>query len=198
MYILIIKGVSVFNVKFDIKKVKKLCDSLKNDLKSVKGAKAGIIENKKYENGWDLISNALLQEYGATIPVTPKMRAWFRHQGFPLRKDKTSIVIPPRPFLRTALKKQKDWVRFVKEYFDADQSGGMTLKQIARNVGLMMEKAIKDAITSNIPPEKSSVSIELESRKRKGGAKSSGTLRDTGLLLGSIHNEIIEGKKWQG
>lgn len=185
----------MFSVKFDIKKVNKLCDSLKSDLKSVKGARAGIIENKKYDNGWDLISNALLQEYGATIFVTPKMRAWFRHQGFPLRKDKTTIVIPPRPFLRKALKKQKEWVKFVNEFFDANQSGGMTLKQIAKIIGNMMEKAIKDAITSNIPPEKSAVSIELESRKRKGGAKSSGTLRDTGLLLGSIHNEVIKSKE---
>lgn len=185
----------MFSVSFDIKKVNKLCDSLKDELKSVKGARAGIIENQKYDNGWDLISNALLQEYGATIAVTPKMRAWFRHQGFPLRKDKTSIVIPPRPFLRKALKQQKNWVKFVKEYFDADQQGGMTLKQIAKVIGQMMEKAVKEAITSNIPPTKSQVSIELESRKRKGGSKSSGTLRDTGLLLGSIHNEVIKSKE---
>lgn len=194
MFIHITRGRSVFNVKFDIKKVTKLCDSLKEELKSVKGSKAGIIENKKYENGFDLISNALLQEYGATIPVTDKMRAWFRSQGFPLRKDKTTIVIPPRPFLRKALKKQKEWVRFVQEFFDADQSGGMTLKQIAKNIGLMMEKAIKEAITSNIPPEKSRVTVELEAKKRKGGAQSTGTLVDTGLLLGSIHNEVIKNK----
>ena len=185
----------MFNVKFDIKQVNKLCENLKKELKSVKGARAGIIENQKYENGWDLVSNALLQEYGGTIQVTPKMRAWFRHQGFPLRRDKTAIVIPPRPFLRSALKKQKEWVKFVNEYFDADQSGGMTLKQIAKIIGGMMEKAIKNAITSNIPPPKSEVSIELESRKRKGGAKSSGTLRDTGLLLGSIHNEVIKSQE---
>lgn len=195
MYILITRGALVFNVKFDIKQVYKLCENLKKELKSVKGARAGIIENQKYENGWDLVSNALLQEYGATIEVTPKMRAWFRNQGFPLRKDKTSIVIPPRPFLRKALKQQKNWVKFVKEYFDADQQGGMTLKQIAKSIGQMMEKAVKEAITSNIPPAKSQVSVELESRKRKGGAKSSGTLRDTGLLLGSIHNEVINNKE---
>lgn len=185
----------MFNVKFNIKKVTKLCDSLKTELKSVKGAKAGIIENKKYENGFDLIANALLQEYGATIHVTDKMRAWFRHQGYPLRKDKTTIVIPPRPFLRTALKRQKEWVKFVQEFFDADQSGGMTLKQIARNIGLMMEKAIKEAINSNIPPAKSKITMELEGKNRKGGAQSSGTLRDTGLLLGSIHNEVIKSKE---
>ncbi|MBO7735241.1 MAG: hypothetical protein J6S67_21935 [Methanobrevibacter sp.] len=186
----------MLSVKFDIKKVNKLCDSLKDDLKSVKGASAGIIENQKYPNGLDLISNALIQEYGCTIHITDKMRKWFYYQGFPLRKDKTSIVIPPRPFLRTALKRQKEWVKFVKEFFDADQNGGMTLKQIARQVGVLMEKAIKEVITSNMPPEKSQVSIELESRKRKTGTKSSGTLRDTGLLLGSIHNEVIKSKQW--
>jgi hypothetical protein len=178
----------VFSVKFDIKSVNKLCDSLKKELKSVKGAKAGILENKRYpaedgKEGITLVENALIQEYGATIHVTDKMRAWFRHQGFPLRKDKTTIVIPPRPFLRTALKKQNEWVRFVNEYFDADMSGGMTLKQIAGTVGGLIEKAIKEAILSNIPPENSAFTI-----MKKG---SSGTLRDTGTLVQSIHSEVI-------
>lgn len=178
----------MFSVKFDIKKIDKLCKDLKKELKSVKGAKAGILKNKRYpgkdgKEGISLVENALLQEYGATIHVTDKMRAWFRHQGFPLRKDKTTIVIPPRPFLREALKSQKEWIRFVNESFDADMSGGMTLKQIAGRVGLLMEKAIKEAILSNIPPENSEFTI-----MQKGSSR---TLRDTGLLVGSIHNEVI-------
>lgn len=178
----------MFSVKFDIKDVDKLCASLKKDLKSVKGARAGILENKRYpgedgKEGISLVENALIQEYGATIRVTDKMRAWFRHQGFPLRKDKTTIVIPPRPFLRKALKRQKEWVKFVNEFFDADQSGGLTLKQIAGKVGLLMQKAIQESILSNIPPENSAFTIA-----RKG---SEGTLRDTGLLVGSIQNEVI-------
>lgn len=178
----------MFSVKFDIKSVNKLCDSLKKELKSVKGAKAGILKNKRYpgkdgKEGITLVENALIQEYGATIPVTDKMRKWFMAQGFPLRKDKTTIVIPPRPFLRTALKKQKEWVRFVNEYFDADMSGGLTLKQIAARVGVLMQGAIQESILSNIPPENSDFTV-----MKKG---SSSTLRDTGLLVNSIHSEVI-------
>ena len=183
----------MFSVKFDIKDVDKLCESLKKDLKSVKGAKAGIIENQRYpskggEDGITLTENALIQEYGATIFVTDKMRKWFAQQGCPLRKDKTAIVIPPRPFLRTALKRQKEWVKYVNEFFDADQSGGMTLKQIAGKVGLLMQKAIQEAILSNIPPENSEFTI-----MRKGSA---GTLRDSGALVESIHSEVIEKNDW--
>lgn len=183
----------MFSVKFDIKDVNKLCESLKKDLKSVKGARAGILKNKRYpgeggKEGISLVENALLQEYGATIRVTDKMRKWFAAQGCPLRKDKTSIVIPPRPFLRKALGQQKEWVKFVNEFFDADQSGGMTLKQIAGKVGVMIQKAIQEAILSDIPPANSEFTI-----MRKGSA---GTLRDSGALVGSIHSEVIEKDDW--
>lgn len=183
----------MFNVKFDIKDVNKLCDSLKKDLNSVKGARAGIIKDKRYpdedgRSGIGVVENALIQEFGASIHITDKMRKWFASQGYPLRKDKTFIVIPPRPFLRNAMKRQKEWVRYVNEFFDANQDGGMTLKQIAGNIGLMIEKAIKESILSNIPPENAGFTVE-----QKG---SSGTLRDTDLMLQSIHNEVINKNGW--
>lgn len=175
----------MFNVKFDISGVDNLCDKLRKELKSVKGARAGILKDAAYPNGFSLIENALVQEYGATIQVTPKMRAWFRHQGAPLKRSTTQIVIPPRPFLRKSLKNQKKWVKYVTELFNANQDdNGLTLKQIAMQVGLMMQKAIQESINSNIPPANSGFTV-----KRKGSSK---TLRDTGALESSIHYEVIK------
>lgn len=174
----------MFNVKFDISGVNKLCDKLKKDLQSVKGARAGYIKRKKYPNGLDVGKNALIQEYGAVIHVTDKMRKWFAAQGYPLKRTTTEIVIPPRPFLRKALKGHKEWVKYVNEMFDANQDGHITLKQIAMNVALMMQDAIQEAISSNIPPENSAMT-----RERK---KSSSTLIDTGLLRSSVQSEVIK------
>lgn len=174
----------MFSVKFDISKVDKLCGKLKKDLQSVKGARAGILKDKAYENGFSLIQNALVQEYGCSIRVTPKMRAWFKYQGCPLKRTTTEIIIPPRPFLRKTLKNQKQWVKYVNEMFDANQDGGMTLKQIASRIGAMMQKGIQESIGSNIPPANSGFTI-----KRK---KSTRTLVDTGALIGSIHYEVIK------
>jgi hypothetical protein len=44
---------------------------------------------------------ACVQEFGATIKVTSKMRAFLRRFGIYLRKDKEVIKIPPRSFLRS-------------------------------------------------------------------------------------------------
>lgn len=174
----------MFDIHFDLTGVNKLCDKLKKELKSVKGSRAGYIGNQSYPNGLKVSDNALIQEYGATINVTPKMRAWFRHQGFPLSKNTTTIRIPPRPFMRMALKDQKQWAKYVEENFDTNQDGTMTLMQIAKTVAEMIKTSMQDAIDSNIEPTNSGMTV-----KKK---KSSHSLIDTGLLRGSIQTEVIK------
>lgn len=46
---------------------------------------------------------AAVHEFGCTIQVTPKMRAYLHHQGIHLKASTQYIVIPPRPFLRPVL-----------------------------------------------------------------------------------------------
>ena len=46
---------------------------------------------------------AAVHEFGCTIQVTPKMRAYFHYQGIHLKASTQFIVIPPRPFLRPVL-----------------------------------------------------------------------------------------------
>jgi hypothetical protein len=43
-----------------------------------------------------------VQEFGALIPVTPKMRGFLLHE-FGWRVGKNAIYIPPRPFMRPGL-----------------------------------------------------------------------------------------------
>lgn len=203
MIILIIRVGLVFNVKFDISGVEKLCDKLKKDLQSVKGAKAGVLKNTSYPPKEDknkdpnkqgkgssrpplkVWQNALIQEYGARIPVTKKMRGWFMAQGFPLKKSTTEIIIPPRPFLRKALKNQKAWAKYVNEMFDANQDGHMTLYRIAKEIAEMMQDDIQEAISSNIPPE----NAEITKKNKRGSSR---TLMDTGTLRSSILGAVIK------
>ena len=49
------------------------------------------------------VNIAAVHEFGCTIGVTPKMRAYLHHQGVHLRASTQYIVIPPRPFLRPVL-----------------------------------------------------------------------------------------------
>lgn len=49
------------------------------------------------------VNIAAVHEFGCTIGVTPKMRAYLHHQGVHLKSSTQYIVIPPRPFLRPVL-----------------------------------------------------------------------------------------------
>jgi len=44
------------------------------------------------------VKYARAQNYGATIPVTPKMWGWFKHQGVTLSPFKKNINVPARKF----------------------------------------------------------------------------------------------------
>lgn len=176
-------GYSVFNVKFDISGVDKLCDKLKKDLKSVKGARAGYFKNQQYPDGTPIATVALENEYGTIKEITNETRQKAYDAGMPFKKSQKTVRIPPRPFMRKALNDQDKWSKYVKENFDANQDGNMTLKQIAHTTAEMMSASLKNAIDSNIPPANAPRTVAI-----KG---SSHTLIDTGTLRNSVHTEVI-------
>lgn len=55
----------------------------------------------------DVINIAAIVHEGATVPVTPKMRAFMAYRGFPLSSATVKIRIPGRPFLKSALRKER-------------------------------------------------------------------------------------------
>lgn len=148
-----------FKVKINIDGVGELCGRLQKQFKKIKGARAGYFRNASYPNGLEVAENALIQEYGTER-------------------------IPPRPFLRKTLKKQKEWAKYVKENFDANGDSPQNLERVAQTVGLMMQTDIQDSIMSNIPPPNAESTI-----RKKGSSK---TLIDTGTLRNSVHNEVIK------
>ena len=92
------------SIKYDALK------KLEKALKKKGSVKIGLLANKPGENGSkgsDSISNDIdlaglgaVQEFGARIQVTDKMRGFFRHNfGINLKKDTEYIEIPARPFL---------------------------------------------------------------------------------------------------
>jgi hypothetical protein len=60
----------------------------------------GIREGAITPDGERLDVIAMVQEFGATIPVTKKMRNWFAAQGFPLRASTNVIVVPRRALFK--------------------------------------------------------------------------------------------------
>ena len=81
--------------------------NLMEDLGQKYSIRVGIIGNKAYEKHphTDLTMAELgaIHEFGATINVTEKMRAYLHYIGVHLKPETTSIVIPTRSFLRMPL-----------------------------------------------------------------------------------------------
>jgi hypothetical protein len=70
---------------------------------------------------------AAILERGAVVQVTESIRAWFNSQFVetngkirPLKRSTTKIVIPARPFLKTALVDNRDVHKVIfREWMDA-------------------------------------------------------------------------------
>lgn len=122
---------------------------------------------------------AAIHEYGCTITVTPKMRAFLHNQGLHLKESTTVIKIPERSFLRSGHDANADRVmmqtkRAIKMVLD----GKMSVDDMLDLYGQQFATAIKTYMRDLSTPENHPYTVE-----QKG---SSNPLIDTGGLLESI------------
>lgn len=62
------------------------------------------------------VSIAAVHEFGCSIPVTPKMRAYLHYQGIHLKASTQYVHIPARPYLRPVLQ-NPDFLEKVGEIY---------------------------------------------------------------------------------
>ena len=65
------------------------------------------------------VNIAAVHEFGCTIKVTPKMRAYLHRQGLHLKASTQYINIPPRPFLRPVLQSDEFKAKVAEIYIEA-------------------------------------------------------------------------------
>ena len=99
---------------------------------------------------------AAIHEYGCTIPVTEKMRAYFHSIGVHLKKSTTQIVIPERSFLRAGFDQNRDAVMKQAEKVLPDVLlGTLSEEKYFELVGTLLRDAIKEyAVDLQTPPKK--------------------------------------------
>lgn len=148
-------------------------------------------DNVPVSENMDLAGIGAVQEYGAKINVTPKMRVFLRHNlGINLKKTTTQINIPARSWLYEPIKDKgfrKLIFEFIgdqelfEEYADKD-----IMKQLANLIGeaglLQIHKAFENSGINGEWASNSPATI-----KKKGSSK---PLIDTGRLRGSITYEV--------
>lgn len=144
-------------------------------------ATAKTIGGKKVQVGanWANAWLAGIHEYGCTIKVTPKMRAYLHSQGLHLNPNTTVIKIPERSFLRNGHDENVD--RIIKQTERAVGqvlAGKMSVDDMLDLYGQQMATAIKKYMRDLKEPSNHPYTVE-----QKG---SSNPLVDTGQLIESI------------
>lgn len=99
---------------------------------------------------------AAIHEYGCTIPVTDRMRAYLHHIGVHLRPSTTQIVIPERSFLRAGHDAKAEEVINTAESVIGDVLvGSMSEGTYLELVGTTLRDAIKEyAVDLSSPAKK--------------------------------------------
>lgn len=170
-----------FKVEFDTSKLDKTLDDM---LEKIKKVQSHAIEIGVLVNDSEIQMIAHVHEYGATINVTPKMRAWFAYQGYPLKASTTVIKIPERSYMRSGIKNNK------KEIV---QKTGKLLPDVILH-GVDEEKflqSIGDEFAGLIQKNLRDLKTPPNSGMTKERKKSSNPLIDTGRLVGEIKARVV-------
>lgn len=123
-----------------------------------------------------------IHEFGCTIPVTDKMRAWLHYHGIHLKKDTTTIVIPERSFLRAGFQSDSGKVKSeIQSAFNAWLSVACedNVETILGGIGVQLASIIKTYAVNLKTPPKSDATKVL-------GARSSNPLVETGEMIDRI------------
>lgn len=131
------------------------------------------------ENAW----LAAIHEYGCTITVTPKMRAYLHRQGLHLKESTTVIKIPERSFLRAGFDEHNGEVlKKVERTMPDVLIGTLSVDQYLKTIGILLSSKIKDYARNLNSPANHPFTVQ-----QKG---SSNPLVDTGTMIESIGYEV--------
>ena len=160
-------------------------NDLLNRIRNIKSGKVevGWREDTKYDDGTQVAKVAEINEFGATIKVTDKMRKWFLVQGFPLNKNTTEIHIPARSFVRsTCDEKNKEWSDILNSRLQKVFEGELTMEQALLQLGLVIKGNIQEKITQITTPPNSAMTVAMKGKNKP--------LINTGFMQETIDVEV--------
>lgn len=134
-----------------------------------------------------LLTYAAVNEYGANIKITPKMRKYLASQGLNLKATTTHIVIPERSYIRSTFDNKKVLKALENKIVPTAAKvalGKLPAESILEYIGIYYTAAIKSTIANMREPENHPFTVE-----RKGSGK--GLLIDSGRLLTAISYEVV-------
>lgn len=135
----------------------------------------------------NLAYRGTIQEYGAEIKVTEKMRNFLKTIGVFLKKETKMIIIPARPFTRKAFDGgRKNLVTFVEKMHGKLINGKINANVFMNSIGVFHSGQIKASIGNGSWKKNSQLTIEQK--------KSSTPLIDTGEMINGVKYKIGKAK----
>lgn len=189
------------------KKILKALNTLMKDLDKKVSIKVGIMGSKAYEkhphSDLTMAHLGAIHEFGATIQVTEKMRAYLHHIGVHLKPETTTITIPARSFLRDtffndqAKERLMDFAglgsrEFNKEFFEYKMAENPEFfMDVCNAIGAKALEMVQDSFRAGGYPSKWAPISEI-TRKNRIADPNNPPLQDTGDLMDSITVEVKE------
>jgi len=156
----------------------KVIQKIQGSLDGPKGVKVGFPAG---EVDRDIVLRASVNEFGATIPVTAKMRGWFWAQG--ANVSKSTITIPERPFMRTTFKENReDYQQFLRQLARQVLGGQANIAEALNTLGVKAVGDIQDTIGSLSEPPNAPFTIKQK--------RSSNPLIETGEMRQSVTHKL--------
>lgn len=147
----------------------------------------GTFDNSKDDKGTPMAMIAAVHEFGAKIPMTDKMRGYLAAVlGIHLKKGTTTITIPERSFIRSAMENGQDKINDrLRQDLLAFVSGKATKRQVFARVGLLATSLIQKRIRTSKSWAQPLSDATIEAKTVRG-KKGDTPLIDTGRMLASM------------
>lgn len=148
----------------------------------------GVANKKKLEVGvfpesGELEKIARVHEFGCTIQVTPKMRAFLHREGLHLKASTGTIVIPERSFIRAGYRQnRKKFVRRSGEFIKQSLQNRVSLQPVIDRLGAELAGDLQEYAIDLKSPENHPFTIAKK--------KSSNPLIDTGRMVDQITYKV--------
>lgn len=126
---------------------------------------------------------AVVQEFGANVPVTPKMRAYLASQGLFLKSTTTQIRIPERSFIRAGWdQNEPDITQKYADLLAQAISNGVSPDALLDALGLESQGALQRFARDLSSPANHPFTVDQKN--------SSNPLVNTGNLIANIEYDI--------
>lgn len=141
------------------------------------------------DEGSELLLKAGVNEFGAEIDVTPKMRAYLHGQGLHLKPDTDQITIPERSFIRSTFDDNIDEIENeIEKAYRRVLAGDYTGKQMLDHIGNKFVALVKKRITNIENPPNHPFTIK---QKTTSAGVGDSPLIDSGQLRREINYRVV-------